>query len=677
MKMRWLVGLASLALVGSAAAQTDKAPAHNPPVWSRLERFNSEAEFMRYVRQFQTINGRRYGGSGFATPDLAMPMPPPPPPPPPPGASQTAAPPAQVASPVVVTGSVSRGVADSAAEPSSITNVQTRGVDEGGIVKMVGHFLVMLQDGRLFVADTRPNGQPGMALVGRTNVYTNARADMWYDELLISGNRVLVTGYSYAQHASVITVFTIDDNGRLTRETAYYITSNDYYDVQNYATRLVNGNLVIYTPLDLRNIDVSHAMRWPVIRRWLRDDARQEAVTTRGVPLFDANDIYKPVQRTDAPFVHSVSVCPLGDLHSGDELDCHTTAFVGPHDREFFVSTSDIFLWVTEDSDFVCTPDNRVPAATIFRVPLDGGQPRALHARGQPSTQMALDASATEFRALVSWDSIACQHGGAPEVRYFHAPLDSFSVTPQAAPARAFVEEPRPDGAQYEVRFTDNHVLYGARQSYSSYPPERIDEPLTARVVAVPVARPSSPTIINAPHNILRIERAGSRAIITGYRTDAGLNVSLIDLGSRPRLVDTRLLQGRYETEGRSQAFNALVGQDDNGLMGLPTTIRVKQSGRWWFRSDASDVSYLGVSADGHLAPAGELLATQNAVDPAYHCEVSCVDWYGNTRALFIGNRVFALSGTELIEGAMVNGHIADRGRLNLSQAPQMRTASN
>jgi hypothetical protein len=104
--------------------------------------------------------------------------------------------------------------------------------------------------------------------------------------------------------------------------------------------------------------------------------------------------------------------------------------------------------------------------------------------------------------------------------------------------------------------------------------------------------------------------------------------------------------------------------------MGLPTVPRIKESGRWWFRSGASDVSYISVDAGGQLRSAGELLARQDAQNPAYRCEVSCVDWYGNTRALYIGDRVFALSATELIEGAMERGRIQERRRLNLSAPP-------
>mgnify|MGYP001765486990 CR=1 FL=1 len=103
------------------------------------------------------------------------------------------------------------------------------------------------------------------------------------------------------------------------------------------------------------------------------------------------------------------------------------------------------------------------------------------------------------------------------------------------------------------------------------------------------------------------------------------------------------------------------------GMAVLPTVTGTQEAGRWWFRSEASDVSYLTVDANGRLTWAGQLIARQDARRPDYSCEVSCVDWYGNTRALYIGDRVFALSATELIEGALANGRIQERRRLNLS----------
>jgi hypothetical protein len=684
MRLRWLAAAAAVVLVGAAGEPTpqqgraNKATTPQPPVWQRLERFSDDAEFLRYVAEMQRLNGvQRYRDAeqGVAA-EAAPPPPPPPAPPPPPPAAGAVVPSPQ--------GNLSAdSLVTTSGEPSSITNVQTQGVDEGGIVKQVGRFLIVLQDGRLFVVDTRNGEAPGLSLASRTNVYRSPNQDTWFDELLTSGNRILVAGYSYREQASEITVLTINDSGQLHREATYYISSNDYYDIENYATRLVNGNLVIYTPLDISTVNPRTRMRWPVVRRWLRDGERR-AETTQGRSLFDANDIYKPVQRVLQPMVHSVSVCPLGDLSAGDELDCRTTAFVGGGQREFFVSPTDIFLWVTPQQwDGVLARDCTRPGAaaasipaTIFQVPLNGDTPRALHARGQPTNQLALDGNTEEFRALLTWNVGPCASGSVAQVRYFHTPLRAFRTTPVEATPSRYVSAPSPQASQYEVRYTRTHVVYGGRSGWSSYPPEPNQTLPSSPVVALPLANPSAATIVQAPHNIIRLERAGDNAILSGYRTDRGLSMSVLDLEGQPRIVSTQILDGRYESEGRSHAFNALVGPDDAGVMGIPTVTRTWEGGRWWFRSQASDISYLTLSRAGRLAWAGQLVARQNAQDPSYRCEVSCVDWYGNTRALFIGSRVFGLSGTELIEGALANGRIRETRRLNLS-APPPRAPAN
>ena len=86
-----------------------------------------------------------------------------------------------------------------------------RGVEEGDIVKQIDHFLLVLQDGRIFVVDTRAGGGRGLALADRVNVYRDPREDMWYDEMLVFGDRVLITGYSYRQRATELSVFRLDE----------------------------------------------------------------------------------------------------------------------------------------------------------------------------------------------------------------------------------------------------------------------------------------------------------------------------------------------------------------------------------------------------------------------------------------------------------------------------------
>lgn len=177
--------------------------------------------------------------------------------------------------------------------------------------------------------------------------------------------------------------------------------------------------------------------------------------------------------------------------------------------------------------------------------------------------------------------------------------------------------------------------------------------------------------------------------MLTGYRDDSALDISVVDLTAAPRLASTVRLPGRYESEGRSHAFNSLIDEGGSGLMGLPTTHRESQSGRWWSYSEASDVSFLSVGG-GQLAPLGELVAHANgpnrdndddAIDEdgtaeTYSCEVSCIDWYGNSRPVFTDGRIFALAGAELIEGRVENGRINEVRRLNITLgAPRATTA--
>ena len=48
-------------------------------------------------------------------------------------------------------------------------------------------------------------------------------------------------------------------------------------------------------------------------------------------------------------------------------------------------------------------------------------------------------------------------------------------------------------------------------------------------------------------------------------------------------------------------------------------------------------------------------------------CRASCVDWYGNSRPLFVGNRVFALMGYEIVEGAIAGNALTETRRITFS----------
>ena len=687
-----------------AAAEVELARFTSPT----LTRFESDEEFRRYlgaVLSAGRARGQYWASSGqiqFAQAgqsDTVEPICPD-------GDPSCAAPPESTGEDsIVVTGSrIARPNMSSAApvttvnagrtgQPTNgdITNNQMQGVDEGDIVKQIGHYLLVLQDGRIFVIDTRARGGRRLALSDRMNVYRDRNQHMWYDEMLVFGDRVLITGYSYAQQATELSVFRLDmASGRLSRQGVFYMSSNDYYSSTNYASRLVGNNLVVYTPFNLVSM-TRPTFRWPMVRRWVEGEDRL-AADRRGRPLFDAGQIYRPVRDNgDMPTVHTVSVCPLGEVGPGRELECRSTAFVGPNQAQWYVTEQDAYLWTTPygsqysraAGETDCQAPRRFAAddyapAVLFRVPLSGAAPLVAATRGTPPDQFSLDARNGHFRALVRGASRSCR-GGLPEsqLAFFDLPLSRFARTLAEAPEQRYTPMPGVKSDNIANRFTETHLVYGSigmhRRGFAedSMPPAYV----------VPVNRPADVRAISVRHTVLRAEQAGSDIVVTGYRNQQGLIVTLIDLDARvPRIADQVQLERRFEAEGRSHAFNSLIEEDGSGVMGLPTVMREGFSSRASWRSAASDLSYITVDSRGRLQPVGELLRRFEYGEEGsggvagYSCEVSCIDWYGNSRPIFTDGRVFGLTGTELIEGRIWGGEIHEVQRLNiaLSRPPQL-----
>jgi hypothetical protein len=234
----------------------------------------------------------------------------------------TAAPPPVVAqaAPQAVTVTGSR-----AAPPASPTT-QEAGVDEGGIVKTWRDKLVILRRGRLFTVSLAGGGMRPVDSIDAFPPGVSGRGD-WYDEMLVSGDRVVVIGYSYARGGTEVNRFRISGDGRLRFEDAYHLRSNDYYSSRNYASRLIGNRLVYYTPLYLggrRGADPLEAL--PAMRRWGRDGAR--AAFRR---IADARRVFitprlRDEEDPDLSAMHSVISCDL----TAPELDCDATAVIGP-----------------------------------------------------------------------------------------------------------------------------------------------------------------------------------------------------------------------------------------------------------------------------------------------------------------------------------------------------------
>jgi len=553
---------------------------------------------------------------------------------------------------------------------SSITNNQEADVDEGDIVKQYGRFLIVLQDGRLFSVDTGATvGE--LRLADRIDVYSSANTGTWYDELLVHGNNLIVTGFNYMEDASEINVITIGDAGELDFQARYYIESEDYYSGNNYASRLVRGRFVVYTPLYLADTPTDEPLHIPRIRRWTPDEG-----FSQWQPLFSITDVYRPIQPTLTPTLHVISVCRIKVEQT---FGCDSRGVVGPAHREVYVSSDNVYLWLTSDHDEWAhgnagtdsCPEAadlyRYPArrSTVFQLPVESARVRAAHTMGAPYDQFAFDERDDSLLALLVRSPRDCYLDGVLPMMFTSLPLSFFSTAPQPLDANRYAPLTNATGDNLTSRFTKDHVIYGAGEGrWYRWRDEQRDT--SGEIVAVPLSRPSRLERLRTSHMIDRLEVLGDHAVAFGAQGKSNLGVSTIWLERHSAIADTLVLPEIAQSEGRSHAFNSLVDDRGEGLFGLPTTDESRL--RYW--NHVSDVQFFATDAQLRMRTLGEL-AGQVSLNKGYECEVSCIDWYGNARPIFIEGRVFALTGSELIEGQRYAAGMAEMGRLQLTGTPQ------
>jgi hypothetical protein len=580
-------------------------------------------------------------------------------------------------------------VAVTAVNGANITNTQVAAVDECDIVKLIGEYLLVLQDGRVFAVH-----YPTMRLTDRVDVY---RKDVdgdpigadWYDEMLVDGDQIIIAAYSYEDDATELTVLRLDQaSGSVAVRGVFLISSDDYYDVDNYATRIVGDKLVIYTPYEAQDL-VSRRER-PAIRRW-SSAADFEDQQDKGTQLLDIRKVYRPVFGVREPWIHTVSICPLGDVIASG-LRCETTGFMGADMAEMFVSGDAVYLWMPGvgseelpwDACPVGTPApgfGEVPPAAVFRIPVGRGEAEVMGARGMPVDQFGMDAKGSRFRALPAFTRNSCEDHQAPTAfALLDAPLVRFRDHYVAARDSEFVRLPGVDGRAIENRFVGDFVVYGGRDYYSRRPPrdaEARERALANAITVVPIANPQAAQRVALGHTLIRLEKLSETTVIAnGYVDEEGLRVSYVGLAAGEggsAIRSSALLPRRYESEGRSHAFKATYKLAGDGMLGVPTVTRVERSSGYWWYSDVSDLSFLGFDGKGLLADAGMITATPaDAVKTAdgYDCEVSCIDWYGNARPIFLGGKVYGLMATELAEAEVVAGKVSERRRVDLTGVP-------
>jgi hypothetical protein len=541
----------------------------------------------------------------------------------------------------------------------SVTNVQHAGADEGGIVKVHGDHLVMLRRGRLFTVSIAGGRLRPVAAVAAYEEGIDGRGT-WYDEMLVSGETVVVIGYSYARGGTEIGLFHIGADGTLTHRSTYHLRSNDYYSSRNYASRLVDGKLVFYTPLRLRpwaevpEDDASSLM--PQMRRW-----RAGASEAEWRPIATSRRIYAPPRPLGEPrsiALHTVTVCDLGD----GELDCQATGVLGPYGHTFYVSPGAVYVWL---SGWRARGDGGRPAAMAYRMPLDGSAPGALGVHGSPVDQFSfLESDDRHLNVLVReraggqwmWTS---EHG-AGDVALLRVPLTRFGDGGDAAAPADYRQLPTPPGASFHNRFVGGHLLYGTGSGWGA--------PRDGDLAGLYVVdwRRGRVSWLATGHPVDRIEALGAGAVVVGA-DPRRLHLSSVRLGAHAAIVDRYTLENATQGELRSHGFFYRPDGTSGGVLGLPVR-GGGRAGSAHLRHGSASILYLRARSL-RFAELGSLAAREGRHRDD-GCVASCVDWYGNARPLFLRGRIFALMGYELVEGEERQGRIREVRRVDYTPAP-------
>ncbi len=644
-------------VAAQAGAQGDGAwPPPDGPRKKTLTAFASEGELLAVLRGYaDTLRPRErrsevgggYSGSGVK--GLAMdaaPMPSSP------AASQPMA--MAKAAPSPAAGAMaSQVMAD--AQSESVTNTQTAGVDEGGIVKVHGKHLVMLRRGRLFTVDV-DRGQ--LAPVSAIDAFDPATggSGSWYDEMLIVDNTIVVIGYSYGRGGTEIGLFDIDHAGQLSYRATYHMRSNDYYSSRNYASRLVGTKLIFYTPLYLNLYSGDFYGSFPAVRKW-----RSGASASDFKRIAPATRIYRTDEELDPRAglaLHTVTICDLAKR----EMECEATAVLGARGRVFYVSGESVYVWTAGNARRYGAYDGAARSA-LFRIPLNGKAPSALKVAGAPIDQFSfLESPDNHLNVMVRSEGRgdgmwSAERGAAGDLALMRVPLSMFSDGRDSAPASYYKPLPNAAGFTLQNRYVGSYLLYGTGSGWGH--PQQGQPINNAYAVRWDVVngRGSDAQALRLEH----IEAMGSNAVVIGS-AGRDLHFTSVNLGYEATIAGKYVRPNASQGETRSHGFFYKQESADGGMIGLPI-MHDSQPGYRQLHGPSASVLFLQ-NRSMALSELGSL-ASQPGIGTNDGCRASCVDWYGNSRPLFVKNRIFALMGYELVEGRIAGSRMVETRRIS------------
>lgn len=529
------------------------------------------------------------------------------------------------------------GGSDNSTDNEEITNNQEKGVDEGGLVKHYKDYLIVLRRGRLVSIRVAPD--ESLTKIDEEEVQPEGLNNYaWYDELLIKNDTAVVIGYrwgfkpEYQRGATELNFFSIAEDGSLSRISTYFIESSDYYSWRNYASRLVENQLVLYMPYYIGFfLDEDEELDLPKIHQYHAGDVKLVG------ELFKATDVYQPALESKYITFHSVVTC---DLEYPDSLDCKSQVIVGPWFHQHYVAQERIYLWVANayfDDD---------KESLLYALALDGLSSGIVPVVGIPPDQFSFSETrdGIEVFAVPLEDSDLCEESS---FFLYKLPFNVFAENP--IPLTSDHYTCLPQSSLYKIRFGPTHLAYGGSNDLTFVNRK------TGKI-----------TQWNLDYQLTRLELAGNRFAAIGiewnqiyngayYMYNYQLSLDLIDTQYEPEMKGHIEVSDTVESEWRSHGY-FFHEEGDSGVIGLAS----------YQLEEGPSIHFFQIDGLGDLSLAGKM-EEQAFEEEGNMCTTSCADWYGNTRPIFLGNKVIGLMGDQMSRGFLNSeGNVEVEEHLNI-----------
>lgn len=558
-------------------------------------------------------------------------------------------------------GATGAGATGAAATPSStgVTTTQIAGIDEGDIVKAMGDHFLVLRQGVLYTVRVGEE----LAVADRIAVIPEDQ-DGWIDELLVhtGTRRAVVVGFVEADDATytVMHLFDIDEQGSIERGDAIWLRSQDYFDDENYATRLVGDDLVLYSihnltsedtfaPEDFEGLSADEIATMRAQNRWDATLPARRNERGRFEPTWAPRRVFVRAGHV-ARTLQAVTRCDL----SRTPVPCTTHGVLEDGYARLFVSGTAAYLWV-EDLELISAPDDEAPesawdaydervqsvegSALVYRFPHGRSRVAVAAARGSLGSMMHLAELDGHLHALVGWDDGDDQDDPTVELDRVEsrAALLSFDLRRFGQPLVRDDVRRLPTEAPGVGRFLGGHLVYGA----------------DAKTVVHDVSA-NETWIGDAEGDVTRVDPLLGGVLVSV--DGEGVEYLTVELGATPNIREYRRLVGASGSETRTHGFFFLPSSVGNGTFGVP----IVHGASGHSRGEAA-IAFFDL-AEFQTTLAGALRSEGHEVE----CTASCVDWYGNARPLFWQGGIYALMGSELVEGTRADGRIVESRRVLL-----------